>query len=217
MPQRRYIVSILFDFGIFAPFALSPSWIFSALRCTSRASLCSRLKQSLTFRSVPCCLDSCKPWVALKSASPADSETATDALTRLFFLSIPRAQVASPPCQTIFYSSNHRSNPQTFPRLQAPPDEGAATFAPAELWVMWSEFQTVISSFFFSPLLLMHALWQGLICMREVTVCVFAHQGSQSGSRVEALYEFFLPPGLKEEGILQSDSPSHNKRMVNKL
>lgn len=74
MPQRRYIVSILFDFDIFEPFAFSLPWIFSALRCTSRASRGSRLKQSLTFRSVPCCLNYYNAFVALELASALTRE-----------------------------------------------------------------------------------------------------------------------------------------------
>lgn len=77
-----------------------PPWIFSALRCTSRASLCSRLKQSLTCRSAPCCWDSFKPFVALTPASPFTQKLAADTLLKkktYFSFQPPCALIASPP------------------------------------------------------------------------------------------------------------------------
>lgn len=79
--------------------------------------------------------------LSLSSVPPAliamDTLKKTNNLTSLFN---PCAQVASPPCQTFFFffTPATRSNPPTFPRLQAPPGEGAATFVLAALWVMWS-------------------------------------------------------------------------------
>lgn len=76
--------SILFGFGIFAPFAFSPPpLMFSALRCTSRALRGSRLKQSLTFRSVPCCCsDSDKSFVAPALVSLLTRKLPTDAVLK---------------------------------------------------------------------------------------------------------------------------------------
>lgn len=81
MPERRYIVSISFGFGIFAPFAFSPPWIFSALRwwCTttgsSRAPRCSRLKLPLNFRSVCPVAYTRTKHLSLLVCLPRDSET----------------------------------------------------------------------------------------------------------------------------------------------
>lgn len=97
MPQRRYIVSILFGFGTSAPFAFSSPWIFSALRCTSLAFCCSRLLQSLTFRSVPCCFDAYRSFVAPRSASRRRlTNCPADTVESNFFLLALRCTGASP-------------------------------------------------------------------------------------------------------------------------
>lgn len=111
MPPRRHIVSMLCDFGIFAPFAFSPRrWRFSALCCTSRASRCSRLKQSVTFRSAPCCWDSHESFVALKSASRVNcnGHTAKKKKLNFSFQSPCTGRLAS--LSNIFFF--HSSDPQ---------------------------------------------------------------------------------------------------------
>lgn len=212
MPQRRYIVSILFDFGIFAPFAFSPPWIFSALRCTSRASLCSRLRQSLTFRSVPCCLDSYKSFVALGSAP-----TLTRKLPLTHWKNFPSL------LQSPLHGSSHLPVKQFFFffffLLQQTPQQptNVPTFTSStrrrcgDLRSNWILGNVVWKSFFFRiggcPVFL-HVLLEE-ISMREVTVCDYTPGITEQW--VEASYEFLAVDFPQWQPV------SHNTMMDNKL
>lgn len=87
---------------------LSPLNIFPRCGCTRRASLCSRLKQSLTCRSVPCCWDSDKSFVALASAPPLTQKLAADTLKTYFSFQPPVHR--SPRLPLNSHSSNHQQS-----------------------------------------------------------------------------------------------------------
>ena len=114
---------------------LSPRWIFFRVSVDeSRRFPISRQRYSETLCSMPCCCHSSESLVASKPSKPSP-ETATN---RRNWTCVGNqwAQVARPLCQTMFTLSS--CSPQAFPRPQAPPVEGAASFPHNVLWVLWS-------------------------------------------------------------------------------
>lgn len=117
------MLPIVQDFGIFAPFAFSPCWIFSALRRTSRVSRHGGLEHSVTFRPVA---DTLAKHVRLRSLPVPASRHRRAAKLNFCFQPLGAGLLASLSNISLLLRRSRSANVPTF---GAPPGEGAAAAA----------------------------------------------------------------------------------------